>query len=225
LQTERDREGLRRLSQKLVRAQEEERRSISRELHDQIGQMLTAIQMQFDKIEASADSPAETDHHLRDGKTLVDRTVRAVRDMAMGLRPSILDDLGLTPALEWQAREFTRRSGIPVRLKIDDDLNDMPDGHRTCLYRIVQEALTNCGRHARAKQVSVTLHGNEDLISLTVQDDGRGFDPKQLAKRGLGLVGMEERVRELGGRMTIHSEPASGTRLEVEIPSGREIHA
>jgi len=223
LQTERDRENLRQLSHKLVKAQEEERRSISRELHDQIGQMLTAIQMQFNKIEVSQDSPSERSRHLKDGKTLVDLTVRAVRDMAMGLRPSILDDLGLLPALEWQTREFTRRSGILVNLKVTGDLNALPDGHRTCLYRIIQEALTNCGRHAKAKHVNVTLLGGTEGISLAVQDDGVGFDPKKLARKGLGLVGIEERVRELGGKLDILSQPGRGTLLKVAIPSGREV--
>jgi signal transduction histidine kinase len=225
LQTERDRQNLRELSHQLVKAQEEERRSISRELHDQIGQMLTAIQMQFNKIEVSQDSPSERNRHLKDGKILVDRTVRSVRDMAMGLRPSILDDLGLIPALEWQTREFTRRSGILVSLKMDGNLSELPDGHRTCLYRVVQEALTNCGRHAQAKQVILTLHGDAEIVTLSVQDDGKGFDPKQLVRRGLGLVGIKERVRELGGNADIHSQPDKGTLLKVEIPFGSELHA
>ena len=112
-QTEEDRRNFRELSQQLVKAREEERRSVSRELHDQIGQMLTGIQMQFTKIEVSQD-PSEQSSHLTEGKALVNRTVQAVRDMAMGLRPSILDDLGLIPALEWQSREFSRQSGILV---------------------------------------------------------------------------------------------------------------
>jgi len=223
LQTERDRQTLRELSHQLVKAQEEERRSLSRELHDQIGQMLTAIQMQFNKIEVSQDSPFERSRHVKDGKTLVDRTVRSVRDMAMGLRPSILDDLGLIPALEWQAREFTRRSGILVSLNMDGNLSELPDGHRTCLYRVVQEALTNCGRHAQAKRVNLTLHGDAECVTLSVQDDGKGFDPKQLVRKGLGLVGIEERVRELGGNADILSQPDKGTLLKVEIPSHREL--
>ena len=162
-------------------------------------------------------------HHVKDGKTLVDRTVRAVRDMAMGLRPSILDDLGLIPALEWQAREFTRRSGILVNLNLDSNLGELTDGHRTCLYRVVQEALTNCGRHAEAKEVNVTLNGGDGRISLTVQDDGKGFDPAQFTRRGLGLLGIEERVRELGGTVEILSQPRGGTLLKVDIPAGGEV--
>ncbi|MEO8049509.1 MAG: sensor histidine kinase [Acidobacteriota bacterium] len=223
LQTERDRENLRDLSLQMVRTQEDERRSISRELHDQVGQLLTAIQMQFSRIETSQE-PSERNLYVREGKALVYRTVTTVRDMAMGLRPSILDDLGLIAALEWQAREFKRRSGIALSLKLDGNLSELPDGHRTCLYRIVQEALTNCGRHADAKHVELALRGDHDRISLTIRDDGKGFDPEQRAKRGLGLVGVEERVRELGGKAKIHSQLGRGTLLEVEIPSGRELH-
>ncbi len=224
LQTERDRENLRDLSLRMVRTQEDERRSISRELHDQVGQLLTAIQMQFSRIETSQE-PSERNLYVREGKSLVYRTVTTVRDMAMGLRPSILDDLGLIAALEWQAREFKRRSGIALSLKLDGNLSELPDGHRTCLYRIVQEALTNCGRHADAKHVEITLRGDHDSISLTVRDDGKGFDPERRTKRGLGLIGVEERVRELGGKATIHSQFGKGTLLEVEIPSSREVHA
>jgi signal transduction histidine kinase len=224
LQTEQDREKLRSLSLQMTKALEEERRLISRELHDQIGQLLTAIQMKFNKIEVSKD-PSERNRYVQEGKALVYRTVSAARDLAMGLRPSVLDDLGLVAALEWQVREFKRRSGIPVNLNLDGNLSELPDGHRTCLYRIVQEALTNCGRHAEAKHVELTVHGGKDQISLTVWDDGKGFDPKPSTRRGLGLVGIEERARELGGSAKIHSEAGKGTLLEVEIPSGKEVHA
>jgi len=224
LQTEQDREKLRGLSLQMSKALEDERRSISRELHDQIGQLLTAIQMKFNKIEASSD-PAERSRSVQAGKELVYRTVTAARDLAMGLRPSVLDDLGLVAALEWQVREFKRRSGIQVNLNLEGNLSEMPDGHRTCLYRIVQEALTNCGRHSEAKHVELTVQGGKDQISLTVWDDGKGFDAKPSARRGLGLVGIEERARELGGNAEINSEPGKGTLLEVQIPAGSEVHA
>jgi len=224
LQTEQDREKLRGLSLQMSKALEDERRSISRELHDQIGQLLTAIQMKFNKIEASTD-PSERSRSVQAGKELVYKTVTAARDLAMGLRPSVLDDLGLVAALEWQVREFKRRSGIQVNLNLEGNLSEMPDGHRTCLYRIVQEALTNCGRHSEAKHVELTVQGGKDQISLTVWDDGKGFDTNPSARRGLGLVGIEERARELGGNAEINSEPGKGTLLEVQIPSGSEVHA
>ena len=222
-QTERDREKLRGLSLQMSKALEEERRLISRELHDQVGQLLTAIQMKFNKIGASRDASERTSC-VQEGKALVYRTVAAVRDLAMGLRPSILDDLGLVAALEWQAREFQRRSGILVSLNLDGNLSELPESHSICLYRIVQEALTNCGRHADAKHVKLTLYGGEEHISLTISDDGKGFDAKQSTRRGLGLVGIEERVRELGGKTTILSQASKGTLLEVEIPVGSEVH-
>jgi signal transduction histidine kinase len=224
LQTELDREQLRNLSLQMAKTQEEERRLISRELHDQIGQLLTAIQMQFNKVEASQE-PSERRRAVQEGKALVYRTVTAVRDLAMGLRPTILDDLGLTAALEWQAREFKRRSGVLLNLNLDGNLSDLPEGHNTCLYRIVQEALTNCGRHADAKHVELTLYGGKEGISLTVWDDGKGFDPQRSGRRGLGLVGIEERVRELGGNARILSELGKGTLLEIEIPSTSEVQA
>jgi signal transduction histidine kinase len=224
LQTEQDREKLRNLSLQTAKALEDERRLISRELHDQIGQLLTAIQMKLNKIDSSTDA-SERSHFVQEGKLLVYKTVSAARDLAMGLRPSVLDDLGLVAALEWQVREFKRRSGMLVNLNLSGNLDELPDGHRTCLYRIVQEALTNCGRHSQAKHVELTVHGGADQISLTVWDDGQGFDARPSTKRGLGLVGIEERVRELGGNAKILSEIGKGTMLEVEIPSSIEVHA
>ena len=224
LQTEQDREKLRNLSLQTAKALEDERRLISRELHDQIGQLLTAIQMKFNKIDGSKD-PSERSRYVQEGKALVYRTVSAARDMAMGLRPSVLDDLGLVAALEWQVREFKRRSGMQVNLNLSGNLDHLPDGHRTCLYRIVQEALTNCGRHSEAKHVELTVQGGPDHISLTVWDDGKGFDAKPSTRRGLGLVGIEERARELGGSAKIHSQAGRGTLLEVDIPSGSAVHA
>lgn len=225
-QTEQHRLELRTLSQKLVRAQEAERKSISRELHDQVGQMLTAIQMEFRNLGTLRQAPGrEFDEHLRGGQTLAERTLQTVRNMAMGLRPSMLDDLGLAPALQWQAREFTQRSGIPVKLEIDGALDDLPEGPRTCLYRVIQEALTNCARHAEAKEVRVTLHGSSDRVSLTVQDDGKGFHPQSVARRGLGLIGIEERVRELGGEVSIFSQPQKGSVLRAEVPLSEEVQA
>ncbi len=224
LQTEQDREQLRHLSLQMSKALEDERRLISRELHDQIGQLLTAIQMKLSKIEVSID-PSERMRSVQEGKALVYKTVSAARDMAMGLRPSVLDDLGLVAALEWQVREFKRRSGILVNLNLEGNLSELPEGHRTCLYRIVQEALTNCGRHSEAKHVELTVQGGTETVSLTVWDDGKGFDAKPSARRGLGLVGIEERARELGGSAKIHSQPGKGTLLEVDIPSGSEVHA
>ena len=225
-QVEQDRKELRGLSRKLVEAQEEERKSISRELHDQVGQMLTALRMELGNLEELRDSPGEDfPEHLNAAKTLTEQTLRSVRDMAMGLRPSVLDDLGLASALKWQAREFARRSGIPVDVRIEGSVERLPEGHRTCVYRVVQEALTNCARHAKASSVRITCHGSEHLVIVTVEDDGIGFDPRRATGHGVGLLGVEERVRELGGKVSIFSEPRKGTLLRAEIPAAGEVPA
>src|SRR5436305_95683 len=131
----------------------------------------------------------------------------------MGLRPSMLDDLGLGPALQWQAREFTSRSGTQVKLDLEGDLSELPEEHRTCFYRIVQEALTNCARHSQATRIHIRLNGDQERISLTLDDDGSGFDRKKQTKPSLGLIGMEERARDLGGTLTLRSTPGKGTTV------------
>ncbi len=218
--------GLRSLSQRLVHAQEEERKSLSRELHDEIGQMLTGIRMVFINLE-QLDSARKVDFkgQLAEGKELAESTILMVRNLALGLRPSMLDDLGLVPALEWQAREFSRRSGTPVELKTDGSLEGVPEEISTCVYRIVQESLTNCARHSKAKTVRIDLHGSPTELSLTVRDDGVGFDAQHVNSRGLGLVGIRERARELAGTVTVDSQPGKGTVLKAVIPLRMEVSA
>jgi signal transduction histidine kinase len=219
LRTELAEKELRRLSQELVHAQEAERRSISRELHDQVGQMLTALRMEIANLEGVRHSPGEQfAERVQEAKRLAEQTLASVRNLAMGLRPSILDDLGLGPALEWQGREFSRRSGLPVDVQIDGELDGLPESHLTCVFRIVQEALTNCARHAQAKSVRVALHGSPDAVSLSVRDDGVGFVRSESPGLGMGLIGIGERARELGGDVIIHSERGKGTTLHVRIP-------
>jgi signal transduction histidine kinase len=221
--TEHAEQELRFLSQKLVQAQEVERKSISRELHDEIGQMLTGLKLEIRNLEELRTSPGPVfQEHIIEAKNLAEKTLRAARNLAMGLRPSMLDDLGLAPALQWQVREFSRLNGIPATAEIDGELDHLPEEMCTCVYRVVQESLTNCARHARAKNVHVTLHGSRSRITMTVQDDGIGFDPSNALSRGLGLIGMEERVRELRGKMAIRSEPNRGTLLEISIPMMQE---
>jgi signal transduction histidine kinase len=220
-------EGLRRLSHQLVQAQEEERKSISRELHDEIGQMLTGLKMELGNLEEFRNFPGdEFKRHLAETKAITEQTMRSVRELAMGLRPSMLDDLGLEPALRWQAHEFSRHSGIPVSIDTDGNLENLSESLRTCIYRVVQESLTNCARHAEAKNVRIAVHGSNDRINLTIQDDGKGFDPGNIGSHGLGLIGMEERVRKLGGTLAISSqslEGHKGTALAVELPAVMEV--
>lgn len=222
--TERAERELRRLSQQLVRAQEDERRSLSRELHDEVGQELTALRVELGNLEKLRSGPPEAfREHLEDAKRLAADTLGSVRNLAMGLRPSMLDDLGLGPALEWQAREFSRRTSVPVEVLLEGVPPDLPEAYRTCLYRVVQEALTNCARHADARRIRVMLHADSGRLGLTVEDDGRGLPEAVLrdgaaAGAGLGLVGIEERVHELGGAMALHSQPGKGTLMKVSIP-------
>jgi signal transduction histidine kinase len=222
--TERAEAGLRQLSRKLVRAQEDERRNLARELHDEVGQTITALRVELANAEKLRTGPEEAFHlHLEEAKDLAAQTLRSVRDIATGLRPSVLDDLGVAPALEWQAREHTRRTGTPVAVTIDELPGHIPEGHRTCLYRVVQEALTNCARHAEARQIRIALHAERDRLLLTVQDDGRGFPLPPAG--GLGLIGIEERVRELGGAVAIDSQPGKGTVLKISLPLPKEAAA
>jgi signal transduction histidine kinase len=144
-------------------------------------------------------------------RQLVDEMVHLVRDLALGLRPSMLDDIGLQPTLEWQARDFSRRYGVPVDLDVSGDLDSLSDLHRTCIYRVVQEALTNCIRHARASRVNISVHAH------VVTDNGVGLDPAA-RREGLGLRGIEERVRELAGAVTIVSAAGQGSTLTVRLP-------
>ncbi|NTU60702.1 MAG: sensor histidine kinase [Deltaproteobacteria bacterium] len=210
---------LRRLSHQLVRAQEDERRALSRELHDEVGQKLTGIRLELARLDRLRTGPAEPfQEELAETKSLVEESMKAVRDLAMGLRPSMLDDLGLEPAMGWQTREFSRRSGVGVRLDYGADVGELPDAVCTCLYRVAQEALTNCARHAKAENVFVSVRREPDGVVLEVEDDGVGFEPLPRRGGGLGLVGIEERVRELGGGVTISSRLYLGTRLTARIP-------
>ena len=216
--TERAEQELRSLSSQLVHAQEQERRAISRELHDEVGQTLTGLGIELANLEHLRDGPqSEYRSHLADAKRLTEETLRTVRNIAMGLRPSMLDDSGIVPAVRWQASELSRRTGTPVELQIEGDFDGLADEGRTCLYRIVQEALTNCARHAEATVIQITMQGKKESVCLSVRDDGLGFDTGR-ARAGLGLVGIEERVKALGGSLAVSSWPNRGTLLSVEIP-------
>jgi len=209
---------MRQLSQRLVATQEEERKNLSRELHDHVGQVLTALRMELGRIERGR-TPGDTrvGVAVAESKQLVDKMFRTVRDLALGLRPSMLDDFGLRAALEWHVRDITRRYGVNVDLNIEGDFDALPDRYQTCVYRATQEALTNCVRHAKPQSITVNVTGGDDGLDVSVIDDGLGFDS---ARRhdGLGLRGIEERVRELGGVVTITSAVGQGTTLFMHLP-------
>jgi signal transduction histidine kinase len=211
----RARADLRDLSARLVRAQEIERRNLARELHDEVGQSLTAILMEADGLEPG-EAPGRVRDRLASIRSLAEKTVNQLRDIALLLRPSMLDDFGLVPALNWHAREVGKRSGIKVLVSADDGANDLSDEHKTCIYRLVQEAMSNAARHSGARTIEVRVLHREQEVVCEVQDDGRGFDP--VHTRGMGLLGMEERIARLGGSFRVASGPGRGATIEAKLP-------
>ncbi len=209
------RASLQELSAKLVRAQEDERRKLSRELHDEVGQSLSAILMEADNA-GCAEELDGVRRHLGALRKVAEKTVNEVRDLALLLRPSMLDDFGLIPALKWHARETAKRTGLNVFVSASDTVDDLPDEHKTCVYRLAQEAVNNSVRHASARNVEVSVRREEDRVLLAVRDDGAGFDARFV--RGLGLLGMEERVRRLGGQFHLDSQLGRGTAITAELP-------
>jgi signal transduction histidine kinase len=225
--TERAEEEMRRLSQTLVSAQEDERRRLARELHDEVGQMLTALRMELGKAERlRGASGAAFAGGVAECKRIIDTVMETVRALSMGLRPAMLDDFGLGSALDWHGRDFSRRYGVPVFLQVEGDVDGLPEPHRTCVYRVFQEALTNCARHARARRVDVTVRGSGGRLRMSIRDDGVGLATVTQRRTGMGLVGIEERVREIGGVVAIRSVPGAGTTLDIDIPvpSGEIVH-
>ena len=205
------------LSARLVEAQEEERRSISRELHDEVGQSLGALLVEVGQLSKLV--PPEdgvTQSQITHIKSVAESAVKSIRDIALLLRPPMLDDLGLVPALEWQAREISRRSDMEVEVQSQNVSEDLGDEMKVTVYRLVQEALNNAATHASAKNAKVTALQGPDKITVEIMDDGDGFDPER--KRGMGILGMEERVRRLGGAFTIQSAPGKGATVTAELP-------
>jgi len=209
-------------SRQLIEAQETERKNIARELHDQIGQVLTAIHINLRTLWDTCEAP-ESRVLIDEGVAIVDEALEQVRDLSFELRPSLLDDLGLVAALRWYGDRFARRTGIRCTNVID-----LPAGTRlrleleTASFRIVQEALTNVLRHASARNVSISLRSLKNEICLSIEDDGRGFDARSQGlsqfTTHLGLRGMRERARALGGRFEIKSSPACGTEISARFP-------
>jgi signal transduction histidine kinase len=213
----RAREELHRLSARLVSAQEEERRNLSRELHDEIGQSMSALLVELGNLGSSLPPEnAVLQERLQAVKRLAENNVVVLRNLSLLLRPSMLDDLGLVPALKWQAREVARRSGIKVKVDAEDVPDQLPDEYRTCIYRVVQEALHNATRHSKATHVRVTVTHQQSRVCVRIQDDGVGFLSPQ--EKGMGILGMEERVRHLGGSFHIDSGSGHGASISIELP-------
>ena len=205
---------MRELSQQVVNAQEEERKHLSRELHDHVAQVLTGLRMELGRIERLTPAMAPA---VAECKGLVDEIFLTVRSLALGLRPSMLDDLGLQAALEWHVRDFMSRYAIKVDLHMHGDFDHLPETHRTCIYRVVQEALTNCVRHAEANTITIDVAASDGQLRLSVRDDGVGLSPSHRGK-GLGLIGLHERVKELHGTVTISANDGRGTTVAVQLP-------
>ncbi len=216
------RSQLKDLSARLVQAQETERRALSRELHDEVGQSLSAVLVELRNLSAGLGirSAEQSRSHVETVKGLVESTVRVIRNMALLLRPSMLDDLGLIPALKWQARECAKRTSMNVSVATEVESDDLPDEYKTCVYRVVQEALHNCERHSHATAIRIRVEQKFDRLTLVIQDDGQGFDVRQM--KGVGLLGIQERVARLGGTATVHSKPGDGTILSIELPFSEE---
>lgn len=211
---------LKNLSARLVETQEEERRVLSRELHDEVGQSLSAILVGLSNFSAAIRSGVLTqmENEVSGLRRIVEGTVKTVRNITLLLRPSMLDDLGLIPALEWQARETSRQTGLRVDVAAGGVSDDLPEDFKTCIYRVVQEALHNVARHAEGSTVRVVAQQEPERLLLSIQDDGKGFDAQR--SRGLGLLGMQERVAHLGGTLQLLSEPGRGTLVSVMLPLG-----
>jgi len=213
---EHNREELQQLSARLVDAQETERRSLSRELHDEVGQALGLLLMDVGRLSNQLTGDAKGQEMVQRIKTVAERTVQTVRNMALLLRPSMLDDLGLVSALEWYAREVSRSSNTEVEVKAENVSETLPDSLMVCIYRVVQEAVNNARRHAHAKNVTVEVKQTDTVVQVQIRDDGSGFDGKRI--RGIGLLGMDERVKRLRGMLTIDSAPGAGTTIRAELP-------
>lgn len=205
----------------VVKAQEDERKRVARELHDQAGQALMAIQLGLGRIEKYTLDP-RVRQEVDGLKSLTAATMEEIRNLALDLRPGILDELGLVPAIRQYAKDFTRRTGIQVELKLPAFGGRLPGELETTLFRVVQEGLTNIAKHAMASLARIKLEIDGQNVWLEVSDNGRGFDPaaalRNESKRSLGLLGMEERVALLGGRLSIRSAPGNGTTLCIEVP-------
>jgi signal transduction histidine kinase len=210
---------LEQLSHRLLSVQEDERRRLARELHDEVGQSVGALLVNLGQARtAYASPPDEVRERLESATQLGESTLRTVRNMCLLLRPSMLDDLGLIPALHWQARETSRRTGIDVQVHSEEgeDL-ELSEDVRTAIYRVVQEALQNVERHSEAKRAEILLRRESQGLKIVVRDDGKGFDPA--LTRGLGLLGMEERVSQFQGILRAESAPGKGTILSITLPA------
>lgn len=222
-------EATRLRASQIINAQEQERKRIARELHDETSQMLTSLLISLAILEKSVTTQQASDR-IADTRKLAHQTLRAIRNLSIDLRPSALDDLGLLPALRWYLKEYQQKCAIEVEFNESGFHERLPAEMETVLYRIVQEALTNTARHSNARKVVITMKEDREAVYATITDDGQGFDVEAIRKspdqeRGLGLVGMNERAVLLDGTLDIHSSTGHGTSIKVRIPVPAEQQA
>lgn len=217
-------ERLRKLSARIETLREEERARISREIHDELGQLLTGIHMQLRCVENQLSGRDDRSlnpliDELVETSSMIDEVVASVRRIASGLRPLSLDDLGLAAALNGEAEQFSRRTGIACNLELGGSLRPLDPGIEITVFRIFQECLTNVARHAKASSVSASCFATSTLITLQVRDDGVGMETEGVANpSALGITGMTERAAAVGGSLVIHSRAGGGTTIRLEIP-------
>jgi signal transduction histidine kinase len=219
---------LRALANKLTEVQESERRQLARELHDEMGQALTAIRMDLAAVEKALPSaaPPHLRERLTDAAHLTEQTLEQIRELSLNLRPPMLDDLGLVPTLRWYLKRYSSRTAIQSGLTVLGSEQRLLPTIETALYRVLQEALTNVARHAGAKSVHLTLRYQTTAVFAHVEDDGCGFNVDEGLGHeigSMGLLGMRERVSLLGGKLQIESVMGKGTTLWLELPLGLEL--
>ena len=212
--------AVRSLTAHLQNIREEERTNIAREIHDELGQQLTVLKMDVAWLNKRFQGTDEkANQRLKALLIMLDETVQSVRRISSQLRPSLLDDLGLTAAMEWQLGEFEKRAGIKTSFNAPNEEIPIPESSKTALFRIFQESLTNVVRHSAAKKLTVTLKESDSCLVMTITDNGKGFDPLKVAeKRTLGILGMKERTEMIGGTYEINSIPDQGTSVIVSVP-------
>jgi len=225
-QSDRMQEQLRQLSRQILSTQEEERREISRELHDVIAQTLTGINIRLATLKKEAAvNTRGLDRNIARTQKLVEQSVNIVHRFARELRPAVLDDLGLIPALHSFLKNFTARTGVRTRLTAFAGVEALDIARRTALFRVAQEALTNVARHARASRVEVSIQESPGAIRMTIKDDGKAFDVERALRshggKHLGLLGMRERLEMVNGQFHVASAKAKGTTIEARVPAGK----
>jgi signal transduction histidine kinase len=218
-------EQLRLLSRQLLSAQEEERKMISRELHDQIAQTLTGINIRLASLKTESTLNTKgLQKKISSTQRLVEKSVDIVHRFARELRPTVLDDLGLIPALHSFMKSFTKRTGVRTSLTAFAAVEQLDTAKRTVLFRVAQEALTNVARHAQASRVEVSIEKLPDCICMKIKDDGKSFNMERTLHvnggKRLGLLGMRERLEMVGGKFVVESSPGKGTTIQAQIPPG-----